>query len=202
MTNDELTRLFPLVRTGDERACEQLWNGMNIPVYTVALRILDDKYLAEDVTQEVFVKLFRDPPGGEVRNPRAWIFRITHNAALNCLERQRVRASDELDESTAPVTSDDCDTRLDIARRCQGSDARSARSSLCARSPVRAFARYPRLSGFRSERSISNTVRLSPHCAICCPDAQREENHHEKDNMHAACVDNGAFGDMLCSIGG
>ena len=115
MTNDELTRLFPLVRTGDERACEQLWNGMNIPVYTVALRILDDKYLAEDVTQEVFVKLFRDPPGGEVRNPRAWIFRIMHNAALNCLERQRVRASDELDESTAPVTSDDCDTRLDIA---------------------------------------------------------------------------------------
>ena len=26
-----------------------------------------------------------------------------------------MRASDELDESKAPVTSDDCDTRLDIA---------------------------------------------------------------------------------------
>lgn len=114
MTNDELTRLFPLVRTGDERACEQLWQGMNIPVYTVAMRILDDKYLAEDVTQEVFVKLFRNPPGDEVRNPRAWIFKVTHNAALGCLERQRIRRTDELDEATAPALTDDWDVKLDI----------------------------------------------------------------------------------------
>lgn len=51
MTNEEMTRLLPLVRTGDERACEQLWHGLRIPVYTVAVRILDDRYLAEDVTQ-------------------------------------------------------------------------------------------------------------------------------------------------------
>lgn len=77
MTNEEMTRLLPLVRTGDERACEQLWHGLRIPVYTVAVRILDDRYLAEDVTQEVFVRLFRTPPGEEVHSPRAWVFAVT-----------------------------------------------------------------------------------------------------------------------------
>lgn len=86
MTNEEMTRLLPLVRTGDERACEQLWHGLRIPVYTVAVRILDDRYLAEDVTQEVFVRLFRTPPGEEVHSPRAWVFAVTHNTALNMLK--------------------------------------------------------------------------------------------------------------------
>lgn len=115
MTNDELTRLLPLVRTGDERACEQLWHGLNIPIYTVALRILDDRALAEDVTQEVFVKLFTAPPTEDVKNPRAWIFRVTHNAALNCLERQRVRASLPLEDAANAAVHEDHGGAIDMA---------------------------------------------------------------------------------------
>lgn len=103
MTNEEMTRLLPLVRTGDERACEQLWHGLRIPVYTVAVRILDDRYLAEDVTQEVFVRLFRTPPGEEVHSPRAWVFAVTHNTALNMLKSRRVRAAEPLSEETSPA---------------------------------------------------------------------------------------------------
>lgn len=106
MTNEEMTRLLPLVRTGDERACEQLWHGLRIPVYTVAVRILDDRYLAEDVTQEVFVRLFRTPPGEEVHSPRAWVFAVTHNTALNMLKSRRVRAAEPLSEETSPAEAD------------------------------------------------------------------------------------------------
>ncbi len=115
MTNDELTRLLPLVRTGDERACEQLWHGLNIPIYTVALRILDDRALAEDVTQEVFIKLFTAPPSDDVKNPRAWIFRVAHNAALNCLERQRVRAALPLENATDAAVCEDHGSAIDMA---------------------------------------------------------------------------------------
>lgn len=78
------------------------------------MRILDDRYLAEDVTQEVFVRLFRTPPGEEVHSPRAWVFAVTHNTALNMLKSRRVRAAEPLSEETSPAEADGCDTRLDI----------------------------------------------------------------------------------------
>lgn len=117
MTNTEIKSLLPSVRNGDEQACEQLWQGLKTPIYTVALRILGDSYAAEDVTQEVFVTLFCDPPGEEIRDPRAWIFRVTHNASLNLLRSHRVRETVELDESVSAHgagEADDADTRLDI----------------------------------------------------------------------------------------
>lgn len=117
MTNEELKSLLSSVRNGDEQACEQLWHGMKTPVYTVALRILGDGFLAEDVTQEVFVKLFADPPGDDVKNPRAWIFCVTHNASLNQLRSRRVRETAELDESMGEHSTNevrDLDAKLDI----------------------------------------------------------------------------------------
>ncbi len=117
MTNEELKSLLSSVRNGDEQACEQLWHGMKTPVYTVALRILGDRFSAEDVTQEVFVKLFENPPGDDVKNPRAWIFSMTHNASLNSLRSRRVRETAGFDESigAAELTvNDDPAVRLDI----------------------------------------------------------------------------------------
>lgn len=116
MTNEELKSLLSSVRNGDEQAYEQLWHGMKTPVYTVALRILGDRFSAEDVTQEVFVKLFENPPGDDVKNPRAWIFSVTHNASLNSLRSRRVRETAEFDESIGVVDgeTDDADARLDV----------------------------------------------------------------------------------------
>lgn len=65
-------------------------------VYAVALAILGDAGLAEDVAQQVFVRAWRrsstfDPSRGSVR---AWLTSITRNASVDTL---RVRRPDPID---------------------------------------------------------------------------------------------------------
>lgn len=54
--------------------------------------LLRDPDTIEDVTQVVFIKMFRQLP--RLRDPRhfeAWLFTLARNAALDCLRRQRCR---------------------------------------------------------------------------------------------------------------
>lgn len=57
-------------------------------------RMLDGPDDAEDVLQEVWLTAHRAPPEqGADANPRAWLYRVATNAALDRLARRRRRAS-------------------------------------------------------------------------------------------------------------
>lgn len=59
-------------------------------IFAYLLRLLNDPAWAEDLTQDVFLQLFRHQHKlAEVRNERAWIYRIATNLALTALKRQR-----------------------------------------------------------------------------------------------------------------
>ncbi len=104
MTDRELYSLLTRVRAGDMAAFEQIYHAMKSPVYTVALRILGDTGLSEDVVQEVFVKLYRQPPLPDVHQPRAYLFRMARNSALDTLRRRAVRrAAVSLDDPTCGI---------------------------------------------------------------------------------------------------
>ena len=83
MDNSQLRRLFAGIRNGSETDFETLYEDMKTPVFTVIYRMLGSIPDAEDVTQEVFVKLFCDPPAENVKNIRAWIFTVAHNMAVD-----------------------------------------------------------------------------------------------------------------------
>ena len=53
-------RLIESLRTGSEQAHEELLSRFQQPVYTLALRLLDDPAESSDVVQEVFLKVFRN----------------------------------------------------------------------------------------------------------------------------------------------
>lgn len=89
-----LKESFDKVRTGDKEAFAQIYSALGQPVFTVVCRIVQSKELAEDVTQDIFVKLFIAPPPPSVKNPRAWIFQMAHNAAIDALRNQRHTATD------------------------------------------------------------------------------------------------------------
>ena len=81
--SDDL-RLVESLREGSEWAYEELLTRFQQPVYTLALRLLNNQSEACDVVQEVFLKVFRNV--GNFRGQstlKTWIYRITVNEAHN-----------------------------------------------------------------------------------------------------------------------
>jgi RNA polymerase sigma factor (sigma-70 family) len=82
-------RLLALARAGNERAFEALVQRYRRPLlrYCRRMRLSDTR--AEDVVQQAFLRAWMAlARGGEVRELRPWLYRITHNAAVNAMRGQ------------------------------------------------------------------------------------------------------------------
>jgi RNA polymerase sigma-70 factor (ECF subfamily) len=83
--------LVAAIRAGDEHALAQLYDRYSPVVYSVALRVLGDTGAAEDVLQEVFLQLWRNP--GVFDSNRgslgAWLAVIARNRAIDGLRRRK-----------------------------------------------------------------------------------------------------------------
>jgi RNA polymerase sigma-70 factor (ECF subfamily) len=76
--------LVESLRSGSEQAYEQLLARFQQPVYSVAMRLLDNQSEAYDVVQEVFLKVFRNIENFRGQSSlKTWIYRITVNEAHN-----------------------------------------------------------------------------------------------------------------------
>ncbi|HKU26402.1 MAG TPA: sigma-70 family RNA polymerase sigma factor [Candidatus Sulfotelmatobacter sp.] len=83
--------LVSAIRSGDERAMAQLYDRYSSIVYSVALRVLGDPGAAEDVLQEVFMQLWRNPAAFDASRGRlpAWLAVITRNRAIDFLRKRQ-----------------------------------------------------------------------------------------------------------------
>jgi RNA polymerase sigma-70 factor (ECF subfamily) len=81
-SDEELVRL---VRQRDERAFARLYDRYADLVYAVALRVLGDPTLAQDVAQEVFLRLWRSPDSYDAGRGRFmnWLLSVTRNRAVD-----------------------------------------------------------------------------------------------------------------------
>ncbi len=102
MAQINLEEMFFRLRQGDREAFTQIYTELKVPVYTIICRILLSRELAEDVTQELFLKLFISPPDSSVRNPRAFVFKMAHNLSIDAL---RKHSREDFVESL-PITDD------------------------------------------------------------------------------------------------
>lgn len=79
------------VQRDDHRAFEILYQRHRRAVFSLALRILDDRGLAADATQEAFIGLWRNRSG--YRSDRGqlkwWLLRIVRNRAIDLQRRNR-----------------------------------------------------------------------------------------------------------------
>ncbi|WHY00236.1 RNA polymerase sigma factor [Neobacillus sp. DY30] len=69
--------------SGDLTEFKQLFNEHKKHVFAVALSILRDFELSEDVLQEVFIKLYQHMKHHEITNVKAWLIRVSRNTALD-----------------------------------------------------------------------------------------------------------------------
>ena len=95
MSPKELRALLTNIAAGDRDAFEALYHEISVPVFTVFLRITRNRDLSEDLLQEFFLKVFRTPPA-QAQNPRAYLFRMAHNLALDALRQKK--SAEELPE--------------------------------------------------------------------------------------------------------
>src|SRR5207248_11613575 len=69
---------------GDERAFSVILRAYETPVYNYVLRLVGDRSLAEDLTQEVFLRVFQGLPGFSLRSKfTTWLFQVTKNRVLD-----------------------------------------------------------------------------------------------------------------------
>ena len=87
MNETYLRELFGRMRNGDREAFECVYQELAKPIYTICYRITQSKETAEDITHDVFVKLYNAPPDASVRNIRAWIFQMARNLAIDGLRK-------------------------------------------------------------------------------------------------------------------
>lgn len=82
--------LLEAIRRGHEEAFTALHERYRPLVSRIALRIVGNAEDAEDICQEVFVRLFQQPPALEGPQAlRLWLARVTTNTALNVLRSRR-----------------------------------------------------------------------------------------------------------------
>jgi RNA polymerase sigma-70 factor, ECF subfamily len=84
VAHEEDSVLIAGLRTGDECAYEVLIQRFEQPVYSLVSRLVDDPGDAADVTQEIFLKVFRKVGGFRSESSlKTWIYRIAVNEARN-----------------------------------------------------------------------------------------------------------------------
>src|SRR4051794_35262257 len=108
--------LLAAISAGDSSALEQLYDRYSSVVYRVALRMLKNRELAEDVVQEVFWRVWRR--GASFTHERGrvtqWLFGIAHNLCIDELRRMRARPTSVYEDVDHPVIQQLIDEQTDI----------------------------------------------------------------------------------------
>ena len=85
-------------RRGEESAFAELLRRYRAPVFNLCLRMLKNRDDAEDIAQEVFVKVFGMLERYDERYAfRSWIFKIAANQSIDFIRKNRVKMQ-SLDE--------------------------------------------------------------------------------------------------------
>jgi RNA polymerase sigma-70 factor (ECF subfamily) len=127
--------VMQLVRRGDARAFEVIYERHSGAAFSLAYRMMGTRSGAEDVTQDAFLSMWRsgaryDRARGSVRT---WVLGIVHHRAIDALRRATVhdrrRAGDEGIEERFEARER---TDVEAARREEAGAVRGALSSLPA----------------------------------------------------------------------
>jgi RNA polymerase sigma-70 factor, ECF subfamily len=125
--------LMHLVRDGDAKAFELVYDRHGGAAFSLAYRMVGNRTIAEDITQEAFLSMWRSRVRYERErgSVRSWVLGIVHHRTIDALRRNLVhdrrRASAEgLEErQEAPERTD-----VEVARRDEARTVREAMQSL------------------------------------------------------------------------
>ena len=104
---EALGRIVRQCIAGDQQAWQQLVSSQHRRIYSICYRFTGSSSDAEDLTQDVFLKLYRNLSSFDVQkgNFNTWLTTLARNLLVDHFRRTRLeRASDSLDAS---ISDDD-----------------------------------------------------------------------------------------------
>jgi len=95
--------LLARVQRGDEQAMAMLFDRYSKIVYSVALRVLRDAASAEDILQEIFMQIWRNPAGFVTTRGSlgGWLAVVTRNRSIDTLRRKK--PTEQVEEMQLPA---------------------------------------------------------------------------------------------------
>jgi RNA polymerase sigma factor (sigma-70 family) len=123
VSTDEDAILVQRCLSGDDEAIVQMVQRFQADVFGLCVRLLNHRHDAEDVTQEVFLRVFRSLRRWDGQRPlKPWITSIAVNRCRTWLSQRgrRPEPVDYLQDTLAGPADDDCNELLQEIQRAVG----------------------------------------------------------------------------------
>ena len=92
----DISGLVRKIREGDNEAFARLYEETRRSVYYTAYSVCRDKFAAETIMQDAFVKFYENIGSVDAKhNPYAYLLTISRNLALNLVKREKSRVTVE-----------------------------------------------------------------------------------------------------------
>lgn len=107
IARESLLEIMARVARSDRTALEELYQRTSSKLFGVCLRICGDRSAAEDVLQEVYIKVWHraDQYQAGTYSPISWLAVIARNASIDWLRKNRRQDYD--DEAVIEIIADD-----------------------------------------------------------------------------------------------
>ncbi len=102
--------LISLLRNKDRNAFEYLYDNYNKALFGIVLKVVNDTPIAEDILQEVFIKIWKNIDQYEMAKGRlfTWMINIARNTAIDKYRSQEFKQqmqNQNLEDSVSDVNS-------------------------------------------------------------------------------------------------
>ncbi len=106
-------QLMTLIARGDERAMRALFQRHQNRVFGFVFRILRNDALADEITNEVFLEVWRGARNFQGRSAvSTWLLSIAHYRSLNVLRKRKEQSWNEDDAAQIPDAGDNPEVTL------------------------------------------------------------------------------------------
>jgi RNA polymerase sigma-70 factor (ECF subfamily) len=129
--------LVESIARGDARALELIYERYSRGVYSLAVRLLSDGGQAEEVVQETFLKLWRQPQAYQPSRGRLlpWLLGVAHHHAVDMLRRRQLEQRHRVQPSNT-ATEDMADLIDNLGIAANDSDPASQADAFDQRAAV------------------------------------------------------------------